>query len=180
MSLEDALAAFRHGREPTPPRRPCADSEVVPLTVQDGLNFFCEAPIRCDVETVEGPPLDIYNYPDRKYLWVVRCDDVPFAQECPKELPLRKHSNLTGGGAAFGGGEVWFANPDQIYLNGGSGRYPVETDEDLLEAVTVFFLRIGYDVAVPPYDEDNDRRPRAFKSARQVVWRKMEIDHAAA
>lgn len=104
-----------------------------------------------------------------KYIWVIAQESVPFVKECGPAC-LFKHTNLTGGEKAYCGGEVWFASAERLYLNGGSGRYPCEDNEDLLESVTNFYLDIGYAVAVPPANEDNGVRPRVFKSEAMVEW----------
>ncbi|MGN6307106.1 MAG: hypothetical protein ACTHNH_19980 [Mesorhizobium sp.] len=108
-----------------------------------------------------------------KYLWVIAEDAVPFGKECGAEVDI-KHTNLTAGGKAFCGGEVWFADKESIYLNGGSGRYPCEDDEILLESVKSFYMDIGYRIAIPPFDEDVGQRPRVFKSEAMVEWQRRD------
>ncbi len=42
-----------------------------------------------------------------------------------------KHTNLTGGGRAYLGGELWFTNNSEVYVSGGSGRYPPSDERQL-------------------------------------------------
>ena len=57
---------------------------------------------------------------------------------------LPKHTNLTGGGEAYVGGELWFASNDSLYVSGGSGRYPPIDSRQLEQAVGVF-RHYGYE-----------------------------------
>lgn len=53
-------------------------------------------------------------------------------------LKKAKHTNLTGGGKAYYGGELWFVGKKAIVINGCSGRYGPRSEEQLASAVSVF------------------------------------------
>lgn len=130
-------------------------------------HLFTSAPIAVSCDFVAAAPTE--EMQEAKYLWVITDVSVPFGKEVNGATRL-KHSNLTGGGRAFCGGEVWFADKNSLYLNGGSGRYPCEHDEEMLANVKSFYMDIGYRVAIPPLDEGLGQRPRVFKSAAMVEW----------
>lgn len=87
---------------------------------------------------------------------------------------------MTGAEPAYCGGEVWFADETRIYLNGRSGRYAADKDEDLLTGAVSFFLDLGYAVAIPPYSEDEGLRPKVFKNESMVQWQSKESDRECA
>ena len=64
---------------------------------------------------------------------------------------LPKHSNLTGSGEAYLGGELWFTSASSLYVSGGSGRYPPLNAAQLEEAVEVF-ESFGYEVTSLGWD----------------------------
>ena len=68
---------------------------------------------------------------DGRHLWVIVPDAVrvileiaPDVRPPPLSLGVAKHTNLTGGGEAACGGELWIDPADnrKLYANGGSGR----------------------------------------------------------
>ena len=61
------------------------------------------------------------------------------------ESKMPKHTNLTGGGGAYLGGQMWFASEEALYVSGGSGRYPPTDRRQLEEAVQVI-ESFGYEV----------------------------------
>lgn len=67
-----------------------------------------------------------------------------------------KHTNLTGGGQAYLGGELWFTSATSIYLSGGSGRYP-PLDATQLEEATEVFRSFGYEALSLGWDYDLQR-----------------------
>ena len=169
--LISALAAFTEGRRTVPPQRECSAAELERLSASDGLRHFTVAPINGYINVVSEPPTSVETKEAEKYLWVIQPADVPFAPEQCGLGRKCKHTNITGGEQAYCGGELWFQSPDKLYFNGGSGRYPCEHDEELLEASVRLFISLGFSVATPPYDEDIGSRPRIFKSNAQVNWR---------
>ena len=83
-----------------------------------------------------------------RHLWVIDERGIPYVLEerlaaIGSNLP--KHTNLTGGGPAYLGGEVWFAAPKVLYVSGGSGRYP-PLDRDQLDDAVAVFASFGYEV----------------------------------
>ncbi len=81
-----------------------------------------------------------------KYLWVIVPDEVPFVLETapsvrppPLSLGVAKHSNLTGGEPASCGGELWVDPVEnrKLFANGGSGRYPAKTPQQMEDAIRV-------------------------------------------
>jgi len=100
-----------------------------------------------------------------KYIWVVTKPAVPTVLErSPLVEFLSKkratHTNLTGGGVAYSGGEVWFESLDRIYVSGASGRYPVRTPDEL-EEICKAFCRLGYDVVSFGWNEETEA-PHTF------------------
>ncbi len=72
-----------------------------------------------------------------------------------------KHTNLTAGGEAYIGGELWFRNHQSIYLSGGSGRYPARTEQHLADAVKVF-EGYGYDVQSLGWNREMNKAKRTL------------------
>jgi hypothetical protein len=97
----------------------------------------------------------------QQHLWVVRQDDVVHALEkCEFGLTLEskviKHTNLTGGAAAYCGGELLFLNEKTVVINGCSGRYGPRSEEEMLLAAKAF-SNSGYKVWHMGYDDEADR-----------------------
>ena len=91
-----------------------------------------------------------------RHLWVIDDHGVPYLLERPmKECGgfLPKHSNVTGGQAAYVGGEVWFVDGRRLFVSGGSGRYP-PASEDHLEAAVNVFRGFMYDVTSLGWDHE--------------------------
>ncbi len=89
-------------------------------------------------------------------LWVVREADVAYAPEtCAFGNGLKskviKHSNLTGGGSAYSGGEILMLNENTIALNGCSGRYGPRSEDELLSVANAF-KNSGYTVWCTGFD----------------------------
>lgn len=108
---------------------------------------------------------------DARHLWVILADSVPVILETapdvrppPLSLGVAKHTNLTGGDPACCGGEIWLdgADSNQLYVNGGSGRYPARTPEQLDDAVRVF-EGFGYSVRSAGWSYENDWPERTFR-----------------
>ena len=165
VDFNRALDAFTSRHTLVGPCRACTDNEIAHVDAY----LFTAAPIETECEFTTSAPIVDDPAREKKYLWVIRERIVPFAKEISTG-GIIKHSNLTGGGQAYCGGEVWFADRASIYLNGGSGRYPCEDNEQLLSEVKDFYMTLGYQVALPPFNEDSGQRPRVFKSQEMVVW----------
>ena len=117
------------------------------------------------------PAADSPNEPAGKHLWVITEEGMPVVLETGNSVrppPLASgrvtHTNLTGGGTACCGGEVWRDAADGLLLhvNGGSGRYPVRSPQHLADAVEVF-AQFGYSVRSAGWDHDHDRAARSFR-----------------
>jgi len=88
------------------------------------------------------------------HLWVVDERGLPSILERRDQTePPYKHTNITGGGAASAGGELWFLTDDQVVISGGSGRYPPESPEHL-ERITELFATAGFDVTSLGWDAE--------------------------
>lgn len=148
-----------------PQREPDNDDELRLLGPDDGVREFEDA--SCSVEIQHLVPPTGGQNSEKRFLWVIRESDIPFIREyATVEPPLEsgrcKHTNLTGGAAAYCGGEVWFASDRWLILNGGSGRYPPK-DAKELETVVVSFEQAGYKVWSAGWDEELSRPARVAK-----------------
>ena len=78
------------------------------------------------------------------YIWVIDDSGIPYIIERPVGDSLApKHTNLTGGLDAYVGGEIWFSDSSNLFLSGGSGRYPPLDERQLNDAAEVF-VSYGY------------------------------------
>ena len=73
-----------------------------------------------------------------------------------------KHTNLTGGATAYVGGEMWFSDGENLYLSGGSGRYPPINENHLNDAVKVF-ESYNYQVVSLGWDTRLNRAGRTLR-----------------
>ena len=108
------------------------------LSASNGFMLLPIAPARG--VTFGRPPMARRNSENR-YLWVINDAGIPFIKEISiAALNGRepKHTNLTGGGPAYIGGELWFETDTRIFVSGGSGRYPPYGAQQLADAVGVF------------------------------------------
>lgn len=101
--------------------------------------------------------------PDMKgvhtYIWVIDDRGIPYVLDSPLdelggECP--KHTNLTSGGRAYVGGEVWFGSTDSLWVSGGSGRYHPVSATQLGDSARVF-ESFGYSVCSLGWDTENDK-----------------------
>jgi hypothetical protein len=158
-----AFGRFRAAYGPArPPKFMHDPSEGDEMTVADGLEMLVDGP---DANSTTAPaalaPMSEATLPAPSRLWAVRPGDVVHAPircefgDCRAAKEV-KHSNLTGGGKAFGGGELMVVDSDTIIVNGRSGRYgPRSADE--MHAVAVAFRDSGYIVYSMGYDEGTAR-----------------------
>lgn len=161
-------------RERFPIRRPLFRSEphedeLRPITTDEGLAFLTPAPAS-GMKTGE-PPRARGESADSKYLWVVRPDLVPHALEQGENRAVLHrgylaHTNLTEGRPSHCGGEMWFPDADTVVLNGGSGRYPPDSLEELSE-VALAFRACGFRVAHMGYDEETAQCARFLRGEPQ-------------
>lgn len=109
----------------------------------------------------------------RKFLWVVVDTDVPYAEEGgPLSAHVSRgylsHTNLTGGGAAYCGGELWFRDARQVWVTGGSSRYAPRTAAEL-DAVVIGFVAAGFAVCSCGWDDETLSPARFFRGGE--TWR---------
>ena len=159
-----SIQAFR--TKYAPPRksvRPARPDETVSLT-NAGLRRLGRAP--ATGIQLGSPPRSRSEFTNR-YLWVIDDSGIPYVREIP--IPalhgrLPKHTNLTAGGVAYVGGELWFSDYSCLFVSGGSGRYPPRNAEHLDDAVQVFAF-YGYGVTSLGWDIDNDAAQRVFATS---------------
>ena len=97
------------------------------------------------------------------YLWVIDHRGIPYVldedrQDLDGERP--KHTNLTRGGNAYVGGEMWFKTGYSMWVSGNSGRYGPRCRALLEDSVDVF-RSYGYEVQSLGWD-DEANRPNLF------------------
>lgn len=153
------------------PVRPYEDSriggpdELRDVTQELEVALFRMAPI---VSWIEGAPPVGTKAGGQKYLWVIRSSGMPYAQESgPLGLSIAgrgrlAHTNLTGGEDAHCGGELWFRGECDIWLTGGSGRYPPRCQEEL-EAVVAAICCAGYTVRSAGWSDEICGPARYFR-----------------
>lgn len=129
------------------------------MTVADGLLHWVDGEAQPRAPSTCAPILDQQSCAGR-HLWVVRNADVVHAEERCKfgkalESQVIKHTNLTGGEAAFAGGELIQLDATTIVVNGCSGRYGPRTDAEL-QLCARAFAESGYGVWCMGWDEDTD------------------------
>ena len=153
-SSTEALDDFR-GRHAlrSPQRRSGSAHETIQIDAEHGFRLLGSAPA-CSV-SFGCPPDSRTETGDNRYLWVIDERGIPYILEerlaaiCSN---LPKHTNLTGGGLAYLGGELWFASPIVLYVSGGSGRYPPLDRQQLEDAVQVL-MSYGYEVDSLGWDD---------------------------
>jgi|SRR6478752_2733753 len=150
------LATYVATYPPVPPRRSVSN--------EDERRHLGEAD---GVRELAGPPAfaSERNVPSRKgdtgcHLWVIQHTSIPYVCEYEQVVPPLQsgrvtHTNLTGGGAASFGGELWIdpIDDNHLYVNGCSGRYGPQTETQLNDAVVVLETR-GYAVTSFGWDHD--------------------------
>ena len=171
---EEALREFLE-RYPSRTYRPRPEggdyppAELEPVTVTDGLRYLNEVP---EEEVPKGLPRRSKDEDGENcHLWVIDERGRP----CISQTPLERlgdgklhHTNLTGGGKASVGGEVWFGDQPLIYLSGSSGRYPPEEPAHLEDAEDLF-RAVGFEVRSPGWDRETDTPRRVWREPRSAV-----------
>ena len=169
---EETLCDFLERYPPRPYRRrgaadyPAAELERV--TTADGLFCLNEVPKQAPLGTPrQSSQSDGVNC----HLWVIDergrpcISQAPLPRLGPKEL---HHTNLTGGGKASIGGEIWFGTLPFAYLSGSSGRYP-PTGPGHLEDAERLFRAVGFDVHSLGWDPETDSPRRVWLERRSAV-----------
>jgi len=138
-------------------------AQLAPVTEGDGLFLLNDIPT-ADVP-LGRPRRSDSDRGEHCHLWVIDGRGRP----CIAEKPLPRlgddwlhHTNLTGGGQASVGGEIWFDEPSRIYLSGSSGRYPPR-DRAHLEAAEDLFRAVGFNVVTLGWDSETDRPMRVWR-----------------
>ena len=151
-SSTQVIDDFRRRYESRPPKWIPESHEEVRLDAGDGLRFLEPAPA---TGVTHGPPPKSSSEKTNRYLWVIDERGVPYILEVSiaRIGSAPKHTNLTGGGEAYLGGEAWFESDTALCISGGSGRYPPQNAAQLDEAVRVF-ESFGYRVASLGWDRE--------------------------
>ena len=164
---KETLCEFLKRYSPCPYRRRGSGatdypaSELAPVTVADGLIYLDEVPQQAS----QGVPRrSDCNDGQNCHLWVIDERGRPcISQEPVPRLGPSKlhHTNLTGGGKASIGGEIWFGTLPLIYLSGSSGRYPPREEAHLKDAEQLF-RAVGFDVQSLGWDQETDTALRVW------------------
>ncbi len=167
---EVSAQALVHFRSNYPIRSPKfsgqRSEEMILLGPEHGLRLLAPAPA---TDFLRGsPPLSLKDGGANRYLWVIDSRGIPYIIEAPVDAignALPKHTNLTGGGEAYLGGEMWFKSDVSLYISGGSGRYPSE-DENQLDAARQVFEAFDYEVVSLGWDHSFGAAARVLEAAQ--------------
>ena len=164
---EEALREFLE-RYPSRTYRPHREggeypsAELEAVTSADGLRCLNEVPS----EVPKGlPRRSMDEDGENCHLWIIDERGRPCISQAPLErlgTGKLRHTNLTGGGKASIGGEIWFGDMPRIYLSGSSGRYPPERPKHLEDAANLF-RSVGFEVLSLGWDEEVDRPQRVWR-----------------
>lgn len=140
--------------------------ECQQMTSEDGLLHMTPPPME---NILIGVPPTEANADSKSntYLWVICQTSIPCMSEigsCAESGGTRKikHTNLTGGGAAYCGGEMWFNDSNFIYFSGASGRYTPRSSNEL-HLVFECFVASGYAVTCFGWDDDVNKPARELR-----------------
>ena len=162
----EALDAFRGRHALRSPQRPSDfDHETIQIEAEQGFRLLGLAPARS--VSFGCPPASRTEPGANRYLWVIDERGIPYILEEPLAAicsNLPKHTNLTGGGRAYLGGEMWFSSPMEMYVSGGSGRYPPVDRRQLEDAVQVL-RSFGYEVDSLGWDDGTGMARRRLESS---------------
>ena len=164
--IDDDLQVFlkRYPLRPyhLPEERDYPSAELEQVGPSDGLRFLNEVPASAPRGT---PRRSNQDNGENCHLWVIDQRGRP----CISEAPLPRlgkgrlhHTNLTGGGVASMGGEVWFDEMPRIYLSGSSGRYPPLCAEHMEDAEQLF-TAVGFEVFSLGWDQETDTPRRVLR-----------------
>lgn len=100
-----------------------------------------------EVKRVSFAEIEDGQVNDSKYLWVIDENRLTIILEnTPNEIAERGcvcHTNLTEGRKAIQGGELWFGQDNEVYINNKSGRYGATTLSQRNAAIDYFWF-VGY------------------------------------
>ena len=137
LSFDSLRKALGNPRLP-PPSLIANTDQVKQMSPEDGLQQWVDGSAVRRPTAPPAPPAPLLDADQvqARHLWVVRMDDVVHAAERGEfgmslESGVIKHTNLTGGAAAFSGGELLFLDPRTVVVNGCSGRYGPRSAQEL-------------------------------------------------
>ena len=170
-----SFARYRSAHQPEQSMNPDArryQGDADQMEAGDGLAHWVDGPIEAPgLEPADRP--ELLDSSDGLRLWVVTPNHVLHAAEsCEfgrrRGAGAAKHSNLTGGGEAFAGGELMFLDPATIAITGSSGRYRLRAAEEMT-AIERAFAESGYNVWSMGYNQDTNR-PNLFDGNTDLEW----------
>ncbi len=143
------------------PARECPDDRIDNLDqlkqmeVDHGLSCLADG----SDDAVKGEVPEIESSDNGIHLWVVMPSSVVHAPEMNEfgstlESGIIKHTNLSGGEPAHSGGQLVVLSENTLVIDGGSGRYGPQSDEEMT-AVAKAFRNSGYGVWSYGYDEES-------------------------
>lgn len=151
------------GQPRFPPQELIANADQLKkMDSSDGLMQWVDGPGSTGPSSL--PPLLVCSQTQHAHLWVVGEHDVVHAKEHSAfgdslESEVVKHTNLTGGAAAYSGGELIFLDEHTVVVNGCSGRYGPRSKAELDQVVRAF-SESGYGVWSMGFDEETNRPAR--------------------
>src|SRR5579859_4675172 len=162
-----AFSKYRDAYKPDQPMNPEArryDGDVDQMNSGDGLMHWVDGPVQSVGIEPELKP-ELTEHPQDQRLWVVTKEHVLYALEAcdfgaEREAGTAKHSNLTGGGRAFAGGELVILDEATVAITGWSGRYRLRSGAEMA-AIERAFVESGYNVWSMGYNQDVNR-PNVF------------------
>lgn len=166
---------YRRANQPDQSMNPEAaryDGDADQMAPEDGLEQWIDGPVHEPQAEPAGRPV-VEEKSQGQRIWVVTADDVRHAPEAcafgeKRGAGVTKHSNLTGGGSAFVGGEVVFLDEGSIVITGSSGRYRLRSGAEL-KAIETAFAESGYNVWSMGYNQDTNR-PNTFEAGTDPEW----------
>lgn len=138
--------------------------DIDQIRPEDGLAYWVDGPVGSLGPVPDEKP-ELSQKPDAQHLWVVTEEHVLHALEAcafgaQREAGVAKHSNLTGGGRAFVGGELVILDEATIAITGSSGRYRLRSGKEMA-AIERAFVESGYNVWSMGYNPETNR-PNLF------------------
>lgn len=178
--MAEAFIKKYHPRDPNLRPAQNTPSQLEELKEIHGVCCVGNAP--ASWATFTTPPTYEKSADDKtRYLWViidlppeVRCINEYDSRALTRERERVHHTNLTGGKKACAGGELWFEDSYTIYLNGISGRYPIQDEVQLQEAAQVF-VRKGYRVGSMGFSRGTGM-PRKAVRTKEIEWFRPQIE----
>lgn len=145
------------------------DDEVIDVSSNSDVYSFLAAPATDFL--LGDPPTRPRTAGEKMHIWLVLPRDVVFSEEAgasgaSTHRGRLSHTNLSGGGEAHCGGELWFRDEQSIWITGGSSRYAPRSGEEL-QAITKSFLSSGYSVCSCGWDSENAAPARFFRGGEK-------------